>query len=53
MSAGNIFEALDVVVQAFNDLGIRYQIGASVANSAYGIARATLDVGLVADIGEN
>jgi hypothetical protein len=53
MSAGNIFEALDVVVQAFDDLGIRYQIGGSVASSAYGIARATLDVDLVADIGEN
>jgi hypothetical protein len=53
MSAGNIFEALDVVVQAFEDIGIRYQIGGSVASSAYGIARATLDVDLVADIGEN
>jgi hypothetical protein len=53
MSAGNIFEALDAVVQAFDDLGIRYQIGGSVASSAYGIARATLVVDLVADIGEN
>jgi hypothetical protein len=53
MSAGNIFEALDGVVQVFEDLGIRYQIGGSVASSAYGIARATLDVDLVADLGEN
>jgi hypothetical protein len=53
MSAGNIFEALNVLVQAFEDLGIRYQIGGSVASSAYGIARATLDVDLVADLGEN
>jgi hypothetical protein len=53
MSAGNIFEALDVVVRTFDDLGIRYQIGGSVASSAYGIARATLDIDLVADIAEN
>jgi hypothetical protein len=53
MSAGYIFEALDLVVQAFDDLGIRYQIGGSVASSAYGIARATLHVNLVADFGEN
>jgi hypothetical protein len=53
MSAGNIFEAMDAVIQAFEDLGIRYQIGGSVASSAYGIARATLDVDLVADLHEN
>lgn len=51
MSAGNIFEALDAVVQAFEDLDVRYQIGGSVASSAYGIARATLDADLVADLG--
>ena len=53
MNAGKIFLALDAVVQAFERLGIRYQIGGSVASSAYGIARATLDVDLVADLGEN
>jgi hypothetical protein len=34
-------------------LGISYHIGGSVASSAYGIARATLDVDLVADLSEN
>jgi hypothetical protein len=53
MTAGNIFEALEAVVRAFDALGIRYQIGGSIASSAYGIARATLDVDLVADISEN
>ncbi len=53
MSAGNIFEALDAVVQAFENLGIRYHTRGSVASSAYGIARATLDVDLVADLGGN
>lgn len=53
MNAGNIFEALEAVVRAFDALGVRYQIGGSIASSAYGIARATLDVDLVADISEN
>lgn len=53
MSAGNIFEALEPVIQAFDALGIRYQIGGSVASSAYGIARATLDVDLVANLNES
>jgi hypothetical protein len=53
VSAGNIFEALEPVIQAFDALGIRYQIGGSVASSAYGIARATLDVDLVANLNES
>jgi hypothetical protein len=53
MSVGDLFEALNAVVQAFEKLGIQYLIGGSVASSAYGIARATLDVDLVADLGEN
>ena len=52
MSAGNIFQALEPVIEVFDALGIRYQIGGSVASSAYGIARATLDVDLVADLNE-
>jgi hypothetical protein len=53
VSAGNIFEALEPVIQVFDALGIRYQIGGSVASSAYGIARATLDVDLVANLNES
>jgi hypothetical protein len=45
-----IFQALSPVIQALNALGISYQIVGSVASSAYGIARATLDVDLSADI---
>ncbi len=36
------------VVNAFNSLGIEYYIGGSVASSAFGVARSTLDVDLIA-----
>lgn len=50
MSASPLLQALEPVVRVFEALGIAYYIGGSVASSAYGIARATLDVDLVADI---
>jgi hypothetical protein len=52
MSVPGILQALEPVVEAFEELGVRYQIGGSVASSAYGIARSTLDVDLVADLKE-
>lgn len=52
MNAPVILQALNPVVRAFQELGITYHIGGSVASSAYGIARATLDVDLVADLPE-
>jgi hypothetical protein len=39
------------LARAFDDLGIRYVVGGSVASSIYGVPRATQDVDLVADIG--
>lgn len=50
MSQSEIFLALSPVVEAFKKMGINYYIGGSVASSAYGVARATLDVDIVADI---
>ena len=38
------------VVKVFEKLGIAYHVGGSLASSAYGIARATLDVDIIADI---
>ena len=49
MKKPDILIALDPVIKAFIKIGIPYCIGGSVASSAYGIARATLDVDLVAD----
>ena len=53
MNAGDLLQALEPVIEAFDALGIRYRIGESVASSAYGIASATLDVDLVADLDKN
>jgi len=50
MKKPDIIAALDTVIQCFEKLGIAYYIGGSVASSAYGIARATMDVDLVADV---
>jgi hypothetical protein len=38
------------VVAALEELGVRYHIGGSVASSAHGIARATVDVDLVVEL---
>ncbi len=52
MSAPAILLALVPVTDVLEALGIAYQITGSVASSAYGIARATLDVDIVADLRE-
>lgn len=38
------------LARVFDDLGIRYVVGGSVASSLYGIPRATQDVDMVADV---
>ena len=50
MKKPDILVALDPVIKAFKKLEIPYCIGGSVASSAYGIARATLDVDLVSEV---
>ena len=50
MKKPDIVLALDMVIACFEKLGIEYYIGGSVASSAYGIARATMDIDLVANV---
>ncbi len=50
MKQTDILIAVKPVVDAFESLNIPYCIGGSVASSAYGTARATMDVDMVADI---
>lgn len=50
MKKNDIISAIDMVIECFEWLGIDYCIGGSVASSAYGIARATMDVDLIAKI---
>ena len=50
MKIPDIFLAVQPVLKAFENLSIPYYIGGSVASSIYGMARATMDVDIVADL---
>ena len=50
MNQTDILRATKPVVNTFESLNISYYIGGSVASSSYGMARATMDVDIVADI---
>lgn len=50
MNPSSVVLATQPVVDAFETLDIAYYIGGSVASSAYGMARATMDVDMVAEI---
>lgn len=50
MKPPDIIEVTLKVVKVFEKLNITYYIGGSLASSAFGVARATLDVDVVADI---
>lgn len=50
MTVPDYISALTPLLSVFKELGIEYQVGGSVASSAYGMARTTLDIDIVADI---
>lgn len=50
LPANEIALALKPVTDLFTSLGISYYLGGSVASSAYGIARSTLDVDVVSNL---
>ena len=50
MSPSELTRALLPVVQSFDALGIGYFVGGSVASSAHGLPRTTLDVDVVAEM---
>ncbi|MDQ2715725.1 MAG: hypothetical protein M3Z08_12525 [Chloroflexota bacterium] len=50
MNTPDILAAVTPLIQVFEQLGIPYYIGGSVASSTHGIPRLTLDVDLAADI---
>lgn len=50
MKSPDIFQVTLKVLEVFEKLNIPYYIGGSLASSAFGVPRATLDVDLVADI---
>jgi hypothetical protein len=48
--SSDIIAAIGPVVAAFETLGVLYRIGGSVASSALGVPRSTLDVDVVCDL---
>lgn len=50
MTPPDIIDITLKAINVFRKLGIDYYIGGSLASSAFGIARATLDVDIVADV---
>ncbi len=48
----DLIDALAPVVEAFQKLGIRHYVGGSIASSFHGATRSTMDVDLVAKLGE-
>lgn len=50
MTDSDLVAALRPVADAFDALGVRYYLGGSVASSAHGVARASLDADVVADL---
>ena len=50
MINSDIVAAMTPVIMVFQRIGISYYISGSVASSTYGLARATLDVDVVADM---
>ena len=50
MNTSQVLAAITPIVEAFEQLGVLYHIGGSVASSVYGILRATIDADLVADL---
>jgi hypothetical protein len=50
MKSPDIIDAILPVIKAFDRLGILYYIGGSIASSAWGVARATMDVDMVSEL---
>jgi len=46
----DIHRALAPVIEAFEEIGIQYYLGGSIASSSFGIARTTLDADVIADL---
>lgn len=50
MTESDLAAAVRPVADALKTLGVRYFLGGSLASSAHGVARASLDVDLVAEL---
>lgn len=50
MIDADLLAAMTPIIEALESLGIEVQVGGSVASSALGVPRTTLDADLVADL---
>jgi hypothetical protein len=50
VTGSDLLSALTPVVDALDALGVRYYIGGSVASSAHGVPRASIDADVIADL---
>ena len=50
MTASDLIAALVPVVECLDAIGVRYYVTGSLASSAHGVARASLDVDLMAEL---
>lgn len=50
MDKNEIISALEPLIKALDDISIPYFIGGSIASSAYGLARATMDVDMILNL---
>jgi hypothetical protein len=50
MTGPDLLAALTPVLRALNDLGVRHFVGGSIASSAHGVARASVDGDVVAEL---
>jgi hypothetical protein len=51
MSDPELLAALGPVLRVLDDLGVRHFVGGSIASSAHGVARASVDADVVAELG--
>lgn len=51
MSDPDLISALAPVLRALRDLGVRHFVGGSIASSAHGVARSSVDGDVVAELG--
>ena len=51
MTESDLIVALRPVADALEALGVRYHIGGSLASSAHGVARASIDADVIAELG--
>lgn len=51
MTAPDLLSALEPVVRALEELGVRYFVGGSLASAAHGVPRASIDADVIAELG--